>query len=77
MPLRAQRCSSYAHPSGAFLPNRRELALLSRAAPAPAYAATSAAVSPLQSLDDFEAALEHATGRGHMVVIKFYQVAVT
>ena len=51
----------------------RELALLSRAAPAPAYAATSAAVSPVHSLADFEAALERATAGGRMVVFKFYQ----
>ena len=51
----------------------RELALLSRAAPAPAYAATSAAVSPVRSLADFEAALERASAGGRMVVLKFYQ----
>ena len=51
----------------------RELALLSRAAPAPAYAATSAAVSPVHSLTDLEAALERASAGGRMVVLKFYQ----
>jgi hypothetical protein len=51
----------------------RELALLSRAAPAPAYAATSAAVSPVHSLTDLEAALERASAGERMVVLKFYQ----
>ena len=54
----------------------KELARLSSAQPNPVYSSASAAVSPIVSLDDFEAALQRAgeADPDRLVVIKFYQV---
>ena len=54
-----------------------ELALLSSAQPHPAYASTSSAVQPMLTLEHFEAALERARQHNRLVVIKFYQVALS
>ena len=54
-----------------------ELALLSSAQPHPAYASTSSAVLPMLTLEHFEAALERARQHNRLVVIKFYQVALS
>jgi len=51
----------------------RELALLSRTQPNPAYSSTCSAVSAMLTLEDFEAALERARKNNRLVVIKFYQ----
>ena len=53
----------------------RELALLSRTQPNPAYSSTCSAVSAMLTLEDFEAALERARKNNRLVVIKFYQAA--
>ena len=54
----------------------KELARLSSAEPNPVYSSASAAVSPIVSLDGFEAALQRAgeADPDRLVVIKFYQV---
>jgi len=52
----------------------KELALLSRTQPNPAYSSTSSAVSSMLTLADFEEALESAGQSDKLVVIKFYQV---
>ena len=54
----------------------KELARLSSAEPNPVYSSASAAVSPIVSLDDFEAALQRAgeADPDRLVVVKFYQV---
>ena len=54
-----------------------ELALLSSAQPHPAYASTCSAVQPMLTLEHFEAALERARQHNRLVVIKFYQVALS
>ena len=54
-----------------------ELALLSSAQPHPAYASTCSAGQPMLTLEHFEAALERARQHNRLVVIKFYQVALS